>query len=230
MNIAGNTMNVYKRQKGFTLVEAMISLALSLIVTTAMVGLMSNSLGSASRIIQMQQLTDELRNTMSMMSRDVRRANFNANSIYCYANSDCGIDGTATQSADIAINNAQDCFIFGLDRDWDGDANNDGGGAFRLADSGGVGVVEMWAGSTVPNCTATSTDWMPITDPGFVDVTTLVVDNAGSFEGSILQENGTTLTVRTRQVKLQLGGQLVLDNSITRQIEDTIKVRNDIFL
>jgi type II secretory pathway pseudopilin PulG len=63
-----------RRQAGATLLEAMISLALSLVVTTAMVTLMGNSMGSATRIIEMSQLTDELRNAMSMMSRDVRRA------------------------------------------------------------------------------------------------------------------------------------------------------------
>ena len=53
----------------------------------------------------MSQLTDELRNAMSMMSRDVRRANYNANNIYCYANSDCGIDrvAPAEQASDVTI-------------------------------------------------------------------------------------------------------------------------------
>ncbi len=68
----------------------MIALALSLIVTSSMVVLMGNSMGSATRIIEMSQLTDELRNSMSMMSRDVRRANYNVNAIYCFANSECG--------------------------------------------------------------------------------------------------------------------------------------------
>jgi hypothetical protein len=68
-------MGRLRRQAGFTLMEAMISLALSLVVTSAMVALMANSLGTTSRIIQMSQLTDELRNTMSMLTRDIRRAN-----------------------------------------------------------------------------------------------------------------------------------------------------------
>ena len=66
-------------QAGVTLIETLIGLALSVIVTVSMVSLMANSMGSATRIIQMSQLTDELRNTMSMMSRDIRRANYTAN-------------------------------------------------------------------------------------------------------------------------------------------------------
>ena len=48
---------------------------------------MANSLGTATRVIHMSQLTDELRNAMSMMTRDVRRANYSANGIFCYGNS-----------------------------------------------------------------------------------------------------------------------------------------------
>ena len=82
----------------------MISLALSLIVTSAMVVLMANSMGTSTRIIQMSQLTDELRNAMSMMTRDVRRANYSANSIFCYGHSQCGFaGGNALQTGDIVI-------------------------------------------------------------------------------------------------------------------------------
>lgn len=217
-------------QAGVTLIETMIGLALSLIVTASMVALMANSMGSATRIIQMSQLTDELRNTMSMMSRDIRRANFTANSIYCYGNSDCGIDGSATQSADITISGGNDCFIFGLDRDWDGDASNDDAGAFRRVTDGAVGLIEMWVGGSSPDCAAASADWVAVTDPDFVDITAFTVSTAGSFEQTLATEGGGTLTQRSRQVQMQVAGRLILDNTIIRSIEDTIKVRNDLFL
>jgi type IV pilus assembly protein PilW len=220
-----------RHQAGATLMEAMISLALSLVVTTAMVTLMGNSMGSATRITQMSQLTDELRNAMSMMSRDIRRANFNANSIYCYANSDCGIDGSASQYADITITN-NSCFVFGLDRDWDGDASNDGPGAFRRITVGAdsIGVIEMWTGTGLPNCGTASNDWVAVTDPDFIDITIFNVDGSSSFSQELTQGGGVTLTQRTRRVQLQLSGRLILDNSITRTVEDTIMVRNDVFL
>lgn len=224
-----------QRQAGATLLEAMISLALGLVVTTAMVTLMGNSMGSATRIIEMSQLTDELRNAMSMMSRDVRRANYNTNSIYCYANSDCGISGgPAEQFADVTISGAANnsCFVFGLDRDWDGNSANDGPGAFRRATTGGVGVIEMWVGDGAPNCGAAagSGDWLAVTDSGFVDITVFNVDDSASFGQTLTQQGGTTLTQRTRQVQMQVEGRLILDNSITRRVEDTIKVRNDFFM
>jgi Tfp pilus assembly protein PilW len=217
-----------RRQAGFTLMEAMIALGLSMIVTSAMVVLMANSLGTATKVIQMTQLTDELRNAMSMMSRDVRRANYSASAVYCYANSDCGIDGSATQAPDITIGG--DCFTFNLDRNQDGDASTDDAGAFRRVTAGGVGLIEMWVGDSAPNCGAASTDWVAVTDPGFIDVTTFAIDDSASFTGTLVEEGGTILTQRTRQVQIALEGRLIRDNRITRRIEDVIKVRNDIFL
>ena len=148
--------------------------------------------------------------------------------LYCYANSDCG--GLVTQAADIIIAGGNDCFIFGLDRDWDGDASNDDAGAFRRVTIGAVGLVEMWVGGSAPNCAATSTDWVAVTDPDFVDITTFTINDGGSFQQTLATEGGGTLTQRTRQIQMQIGGQLIMDNTIIRSIEDTIKVRNALFL
>jgi len=228
-------------QHGMTLMETMISLALSLVVTSAMVILMANSLGTTTRVIQIGQLTDELRNTMSMLSRDIRRANYSANAAYCYANSDCGISGadpdgstlnTAVQWGEINIPTATAaipaCVTFGLDRNADGNAATDPAGGFRQRMVGGVGVIEMWIGDNAPNCaTANSASWVAITDPDFVHVTSFVVNDADSFSNSVLGEAGSTITQRTRRIQIQIIGELIRDNTITRTIEDVIRVRND---
>ena len=237
-----NTMKLHRsfrntrgRQLGATLVETMISLALSMLVVVSMVGLMGNSMGSATRIIQMSQLTDEMRNAMSMMSRDVRRANYNTNAIYCYANSDCGTDGSATQSANLSITSGTDsCFLFGLDRNWDGNANNDGGGAFRkdtVTNAAGetVGVIEMWVGTTAPSC-ADNASWVPITDPDFVDITDFTLANGRSYSQDLELEGGSTLTQLTRVIEMSITGQLIIDRNIEREIRDMIRVRNDFYL
>ena len=232
---SSSVVNRGRHQAGFTLMETMISLALSLVVTSAMVVLMGNSLGTTTRIIQMTQLTDELRNTMSMLTRDIRRANYSANAAYCYANSDCGADGSANQFADIDVTDGT-CVVFGLDRSGpaavpDGDATNDPKGAFRWRVINQIGVIEMYVVDTAvtPDCSAAAgTDgWVAVTDPDFVDITSFNVNDDASFTGSIAGEAGTTITQRSRQIQVQLEGQLLRDNTISRQIEDIIKVRND---
>ena len=223
-------MNSFKKQAGVTLIETMIGLALSMIVVGSMVGLMGNSMGTATRIIEMSQLTDELRNAMSMMTRDVRRANYSANAAYCYANSDCGLaGGIAPQTGDITIVN-NTCFTYNLDRDQDGDASENGAGGFRRVADATTGVrrIEMWVGGNTPNCaTGADANWMAVTDDSFVDVTDFIVSDAESFSGTVTGEAGSTVTQRTRQINIQIAGELLLDNDITRRIEDTIKVRND---
>jgi Tfp pilus assembly protein PilW len=230
---SGIRLNKY--QAGITLMEALISLALSVVVTMSMVALMSNSMGSATRIIQMTQLTDELRNTMSMMSRDVRRANYNPYSIYCYANADCGVtDDTLKMNfiddLDVVAYQGNNCLRYFLERTAPtGEPGTVGGGGFRLATAGGVGQIEMWTGAGAPPDDCSGNNWIAVTDPGFVNITEFTVnDDDGSFSETVTRKDGSTLlTMRTRQVRMQVEGELLIDPTITRRIEDTIRVRND---
>jgi len=239
----------HKHQTGVTLIEAMISLALSMIVTSAMVVLMANSMGTSTRIIQMSQLTDELRNAMSMMTRDVRRANYSANAIFCYGNSECGDPGGLAEQAgdilmvDLDADGKNDCFTFNLDRNFDGDtidadADGDGPAGFRRVISNGVGVIEMWTGAAFPNCAAApdpNDDWIELTDPDTVNITEFTVDDTGSVTIDVLPGEPTAYTSRQRQIQIFLEGNLVLEEDmgnivVRRRIEDIIYVRNDLIL
>jgi prepilin peptidase dependent protein B len=248
-----NRMNskgyIMKRQTGATLMETMIALALSLVVTTAMVVLMGNSMGTSNRITQMTQLTDELRNVMSMMTRDVRRANYSSTAIFCYGNSSCSDHnwtrqtGSASAIGDLIVEN--ECLIFQLDRleTLDGDATNDSKGGFRRVVDGGVGVIQMWVESEAdaPACddAANADGWMPVSDPNIVDITAFVIDDGLSAEKSIFQNNATSsYTQRQRQLLLAVEGELVLEQGmgwtqadddlmVQRRVEDVIVVRND---
>ena len=208
------------RQCGATLIEIMIGLALSTVVTTSMVLLMSNSLGSATRIIHMSQLTDELRNTMSMLTRDVRRANYNPLALYCYANADCGVsDDTVRVNTigDLATPSfgGNTCLVYFLERESEAPGETLGdveGGGFRHAVANGIGSIEMWTGDGAPPADCSGNEWVAITDPGIVDITAFTIDDAtGSFSTSLTREDGCSLlTMRARQVRdlleVQLGG------------------------
>jgi Tfp pilus assembly protein PilV len=236
--IRNSGIRTFKRQAGVTLIEAMISLALSLIVTSAMVVLMANSMGTSTRIIHMTQLTDELRNAMSMMTRDVRRANYSANSIFCYGHSQCGFaGGNALQTSDIQIDG--ECFTFTLDRSFDGDATNDAVGGFRRVVTGGTGVIEMWTGlaGTAPNCAsgAGAANWIELTDPNTVDITEFTINDEGSIEKEIAESKTSTFNTRQREIQVFLEGELVLEQQkgnvvVVRRLEDIIYVRNDFVL
>jgi type II secretory pathway pseudopilin PulG len=252
INYSGNNSGIrmLKRQSGVTLIEAMISLALSLIVTSAMVVLMANSMGTSTRIIQMSQLSDELRNAMSMMTRDVRRANYSANSIFCYGNSECGYkapdpDRSALQVGDIQIGGGGSCFTFTLDRSFNGDATDDAAGGFRLlphptiisTETGlGVGVIQMWTGiiGTSPGCgdAYDKVEWVELTDPDTVNIMEFAIAHTGPIPEEVAESKTKTFLNRQREIKISLEGQLVIEEDmgnvmVERRIEDTIYVRND---
>jgi Tfp pilus assembly protein PilW len=222
-----------KAQLGAGLMEVMVAMSISLVVTASMVALMSNSLSSTTRIIKMTKLADDMRVAMQMMTRDVRRSSYNANSMFCYANDDCATDGAITAAGDITIADSNDCFTFLMDRDHDGDSTEDDAGGFRRVTSGGVGVIEMWTGDASPDCDAAagSLGWVQITNPDNMDIFTFIIDDNLSYT-QVIQDDGAgnTLSQRVRKVRMNLQGRLIMDNTIVRRVEDVINVRNDLLL
>lgn len=226
-------INHAHKQSGATLMEVLIAMTISLVATAAMIAMMSNSLGTTTRIIHMTKLTDDMRVAMQMMSRDIRRGSYNANSMYCYANDDCATDGSnLTMAGDVVINEAGNCFTFLTDRDHDGDSTEDDAGAFRRVISGGVGVIEMWTGGNSPDCAdaAGAAGWVEITDREHMDIFAFTVDDDLSYSQLILDNGTNTLSQKVRKIRMDMQGRLVVDNTITRRIEDVIAVRNDLLL
>jgi hypothetical protein len=209
--------------------EVLVSVTLSLIVTAAMVALMSSSLGNTSRIVNMTKLSDDLRMTMQMLTRDVRRSSYNANAMYCYGNQDCGSDGSASLAPDITISDNGDCFTYLMDRDHDGDSTENDAGGFRRVTSGGVGVIEMWIGDSAPSCTASDANWVSISNSASMNISAFSVDDALSYTEVVFDDGaGNTISQKVRKLRINLQAALVVDDSITRSIEDVISVRNDL--
>jgi type II secretory pathway pseudopilin PulG len=227
-----------RRQTGASLMEVMIAMSISLVVTASMIALMANSLRTTARIIQMTKLSDDMRVALQMMSRDVRRSSYNANSMYCYANTDCADDGIVTAAGDITLvdldaDAVADCFTFLMDRDYDGDSTEDNAGGFRrVTDGDGIGSIEMWTGDSAPDCTDApgAAGWVQITDPENMNISVFSVDDNLSYTQNILDDGVTTVSMKIRKVRMTMEGRLVLDNTIMRQMEDIIAVRNDLLL
>ena len=96
-------MRTKLRQTGASLMEVLVAMSISLVVTASMIALMANSLGTTGRIVKMTKLADDMRVTMQMVTRDVRRSSYNANSILCYANDACALGVGATGPKTVII-------------------------------------------------------------------------------------------------------------------------------
>ena len=222
-----------KQQAGASLMEVLVAMSISLVVTASMVALMANSLGTTARIVKMTKLADDMRVAMQMMTRDVRRSSYNANSMFCYANDDCATDGAIIAAGDITIADTNDCFTFLTDRDHDGDSTENDAGGFRRVTSGGVGVIEMWTGDANPDCDADAgtAGWVQVTNPEDMDIFGFTVDENLSYTQVVHDDGaGNTLSQKVRKLRMAMQGRLVLDNTIVRRVEDVISVRNDLLL
>lgn len=226
-----HTDNCPRRSCGFCLVEMMVGFTVSLIVTMTMITLVTGLMSNASRIILMTKLSDDLRVSMQMMSRDVRRSNYTADAIYCYANPDCFEDGSLAAPGDVRISQNGDCMVFYLDRDHDGDSTENAAGGFRRTLTGDVGVIQMWVGDTQPDCNSNDTAWVAVTDPADFEITAFSVEDELSHSEVIwVDHEGNQTFQKVRKLRIRLSGRLINDSSIHRSVEDVIKLRNNLYL
>jgi len=214
-----------KNQGGFGLIEMLVSMALSLLAVSVMVILMASTLGTGTATIQMSRLSQELRASMQLMSRDLRRANFHSSFYSCYANVNCRSDlSIATYVDTIHINETGNCFWYWLDRDGDGDLSNDAVGGFRYSTIGGIGVIQMrTTGNTAANCDGDD-GWELITDPNTVEITDFLVSRSSYSE--ILSASEAVQVVE--KIRLTINGQMATNPSVQRDIQDLILIRNKI--
>ena len=92
----------------------------------------------------------------------------------------------------------------------------------------------MWVDNeSIPDCSSTDPlEWVAITDPGFVNITLFDVDNedtAGTYTTDFGEAGGATLRQHVRFVQMQIDGELLIDDTISRRIVDTVNVRNDFY-
>lgn len=219
-------LSTLKCQLGFGLMEMLISMALSLLAVTIMVVLMANTLGAGAKTIQMSRLSQELRASLQLMSRDLRRANYHSGFLNCFANVNCRSDLSITSYVNtIQINAAGNCFWYWLDRNSNADLSDDAVGGFRHDTIGGVGVIQMRiSGNAAASCDD-DTDWELITDPGIVDITSFNISNTDSYTES-LSAAGDVQVVE--KIRLNINGRMAANPSVQKELQDLILVRNDI--
>jgi len=234
------TIRSLKLQKGMTLIELLVAGVISLIAVSGMVIVMANTLGTATQTIEMTRLTHDMRTAMQIMTRELRRANYQPNWIACYGNTGCRSDlGIANRIDRIKTGtsvSANDCFWFWYDRPQICPTTScttaeliaaqtavtaESVAAFRRAvNDAGVGRLQMTTTRTTAAACASSADWVDITDPNIIDVTAFTVTNADAALPSIVETiNSDGDTQNVEKIGLVLTARLTADSSVPAWIQ-----------
>jgi prepilin-type N-terminal cleavage/methylation domain-containing protein len=236
-----------RKQSGFTLTEMMIALAAGLVVSTAAVAFVLSSMKSNGEYVVSTRLTQELRNTLDLISRDLRRAGYDEFSMsamssgrvspfsrvrLCNASNSCKTTVAGTPTPPIT------CVVYAYDRNGGNpgalDVDNGEVRAVRRATVNGVGVIEyaVSLGTTKPACDGagpdysvfpvtcnSTTTWCPLTDPTKLDITSFVLTDTGTTTGG----------VRLRDIGIVLQGRPTGSTDYIRGVRGSVRIRSDCY-
>lgn len=217
-------------QRGLSLVELMVGVAIGLFITAAAAMLVSTQLSSNRQLLVETQIQQDLRAAADLVTRDLRRASYAANAETFAALPDSPVLPTESWARDIDISAGEgDCsgvlgssvgssvvyrYARGLDP------------VFALRLNSGVLQRRIGAGT-----------WQPLTDANVLRVTSFCVANAPPAE--VIQESvpcpslcadGTEACwpkMAVRELRVLIRGESATGTKVSRQIETRVRVRND---
>lgn len=235
-----------RRQTGFTLIELMIAMAISLIITGAAVSLAVNISRAATETTIYTRTTQDLRMVMSLMTREIKRAGYNQ----------AALDQIGTgRSIELygrvlsnAVSGIGSCVMFGYDtmdaptyeRDSTpgviSDTQADEWRGFRRQVVNGVGVLQMRFRGTGAGtgCDGGGHVWVNLTNPASLDVTELRLDFTRAVEavagtvGDPDDPTGTMIAlVGVRPILVTLRARSPADPDNIRELRQWVRVRAD---
>lgn len=210
--------------RGVSLIELMVAMAVGLFILMGMTTILVNDLRANSSTLKATRLNQELRASMDLMIREIRRSGYVGDAIQAIGNVATGQSFSNT----VTISNSGNQLDFGYDANGDGTIASSESHGFRLNAS----AVQMLQG----------TDWTSgtkqnITDPNSVEITSLTfcfwpsADNTcltSPPAGSIVTVSGAAyLTIK--DVRISITGRLKGDTSVIRTLNEVVRVRNDDF-
>src|SRR5574343_746875 len=226
-----------KHTRGLSLVELMIALAIGLIVVGAVLAFTLSSLTANSEYVQSTRLSQELRNSMDFVSRELRRAGYDQSQAAFVAASSVNAPVVSRFSRIYILNAAstndgdgvddEGCVIYAYDRAGGTNGTIDLANgeirairrAIRTVDGSSVGVVEVAesASGVTPSCTGASPDYSSYpascSSAGWCPLSDpRLVDITGftfDISGYIVQApTATSTAVTIREIGIDLQGQL----------------------
>jgi type IV pilus assembly protein PilW len=252
-----------RRQAGFTITELMVTIGLSMgVISSVLVGYLATYTSSMNTLAG-SKLNQDISALMSLMVSELRRAGYTGalldnptlNTFNIVDNTALEVFDNMTSNTQASANGSGSCIVYSYDADEDGvvDANELLG--FRL----NAGVVQMRTSRNTADpdtCATAANTWVDLTDIGFITVSTLTFDLAGSVclntrepDGMDSDDAGTDIdnaeeydcylvplptagsgdiTVETRQIGITLTANLSSDSFVRISQTQNVRVRNEL--
>lgn len=215
--------------RGLSVVEMMVGLAVGLFVAGAAMISAVNFTAENRRVLLEARLNQDLRATMDMVTRHLRRAGYWGRAeAGARAGDAATVSYAATGYADVApASGAASAVTLRIAQDSDDSAEADETFAFRLAaNAQGVGRVQVQL--------AGASGYQDLTDPAITDVTEFSVE-AQPAEAVTLVCPSTCgsaglpacPTLQVRRYEVRLSARAVFDPAVRRTLQSTVRLRND---
>lgn len=207
-----------KNQKGISIIEILMALLISTIVTTAVITLFSNSLDTSRQLMGTAKLDQTLNNAMETIAQDIQRAGYYTNATTSATNP------FFSGNDDVAVNGGSDCVTFSYQID---STTTPTTSVNRFGYRLNGGAIQYRTSAAGANPCAGG-GWANLTDPNIITIsaftTTLNTTNLNPSTGAT-----TTTSPYTgyRSVTITITGNLVGDTAVTRTITRTIKIFNN---
>ncbi len=220
------TAQPIRAQRGLSLVEMMVGLALGLFITALAGTLVVSHVRENRSLLLEARLMQDLRGAADMITRDLRRAGYWADATAGVWSADAAATRPNPYAAFAPGTAASDAVSFRYSRDntENGTVDTNEEFGFRLHN----GTIEMLLGSS---------GWQALTDAGTLRVTTFIV--TPQVERIDLQATcskpcaaGSTTCPPHQEVRslaLLIAGHSATDALVTRSVRSQVRIRNDSF-
>lgn len=238
-----------RQARGFSLTELMIALAAGLIVSLAAVAFFMSSMRSNNDFVAATRLTQELRNNLDYVSREMRRAGYNADALTYVSLPPNSTARSPFGSINLVNGGADDsCILFAYDRGPNGSpgvvdaawgerhgirrmvrsVNSVNVGVIEIADSSGTVASPACDGdspdySTYPPTCDAGSGWCALSDPRQLNVTALNIANTAQ---TIAASGGNFGSV-VRDYNVTITGSLINDATVTQSVNNRVRIRSE---
>ena len=238
--------------RGFSLTELMIAMVAGLLVSLAGVAFFYSSMRSNTDYVGATRLTQELRNNLDFVSRELRRAGYNGDALTYMS-----LPATSTSRSPFGmislVNNAADnsCVLFAYDRATGNPgqlepAQGERHGIRRMVrtinlagTNTNVGVIEVAQSDATattlacdadgpdyttypPTCNA-ATGWCAMSDPRRLNITALNI----TLTAQNVDPSGGNFGTLVRDYAVVISGSLLKDTSVVQSVNHSIRVRSE---